>query len=119
MKNISNTQIILYAILLFHLFIFGHASYLLFSDFTGFNFQYFRLVGMLIFTLAWLGICLKKRIFTLIYFSLIVLELMAKMFFGSLIFGEVIGDIFFPADVLFIGVVIILYKQIFNERSSA
>ncbi len=118
MKNISNTKIILLSILIFHSLVLIHASYLLFTDFMGFNIQYLRLVGMLIFTLTWAGIFLRKRIFALIYFSLIIFELLSKMFFGKYTYGDVFGDIYFPADIIFLGIVILLYKQIFGERST-
>jgi hypothetical protein len=43
-------------------------------------------------------------------------ELAMKLFFGKYIFGEVFGDVFFPADLIFSFIILLLYTQHFNER---
>jgi energy-coupling factor transporter transmembrane protein EcfT len=90
----------------------------MFTDFNGLNIEHGHPIALLIFTLCWLGVFLRKRIFALLYFSLIVVELMMKLFFGNYLYGEVFGKVFFPADILFLFVILFLYKQIFGERST-
>lgn len=116
MLNRSTLKIILGAILLFHVALFIHAAYLMFSDFNGLDIQYGRLAMMLLFTITWLGIYFQKRLSALVYFSLVTFELLMKLFFGKVVFGDVFGNVFFPADILFIFIVLFLYKQIFGER---
>ncbi|HMT34955.1 MAG: hypothetical protein IPL09_02780 [Bacteroidetes bacterium] len=116
--NQSTTKIITGCILIFHAAITLHLFYLMFSDYNGWTLQHLGPFAKLVFTLCWLGVFFKKRIFGLLYFSLIVLELMMKLFFGKYIFGEVFGEVFFPADILFVFVILILYKQLFGERST-
>ncbi len=116
--NQSITKLILGSIFLFHLAITLHSFFLLFSDFTVLTIEHAHPVALLLFTLCWLGVFFGKRIFALLYFSLVLLELMMKLFFGNYLFGELFGKVFFPADVLFLFVILILYKQIFGERST-
>ena len=118
MKNLSIAKIIIGGILLFHIFVTLHSFYSMFSNFTEFTLYHVDPFAKLVFTIAWAGIFLKQRIFGLIYFSLIVIELMMKIFFQSSLFGNVLGDIFYPADLLFVFVILMLYKQIFGERSA-
>jgi hypothetical protein len=116
--NISTAKIIIGSILLFHIFVTLHAFYVMFTDFDAMTISHAQPVAMLAFTLCWAGLLFKKRIFGLVYFSLVVLELMMKLFFGNYLFGEVFGKVFFPADILFVFVILLLYKQIFGERSA-
>lgn len=116
--NQSTAKIILGSIFLFHIGITAHSFYLMFTDFDGFTIEHAHPFALLLFTLCWLGLFLKRRIFGLLYFSLVLLELMMKMFFGRYLFGEVFGRVLFPADILFVFVILILYKHIFGERST-
>ena len=45
-------------------------------------------------------------------------ELAMKLFFGRYIFGQVVGDVFFPADLLFAFIILMLYNQHFNARNA-
>ncbi|MBK7690060.1 MAG: hypothetical protein IPK62_08385 [Bacteroidetes bacterium] len=116
--NQSTTKLILGSIFLFHLGITIHSFYLLFTDFTGLTLEHAHPMALLLFTLCWMGVYFGKRIFALLYFSLVLLELMMKLFFGNYLFGELFGKVFFPADILFLFIILILYKQIFGERSA-
>ncbi len=119
MKNISTAKIILGSILLFHVILTLHAFFVMFSDFEGMTIAHAQPFAMLLFTLCWLGLLLKKRIFGLLYFSLVMTELVMRLLFGKFLYGDIFGSVFFPADILFVFVILFLYKQIFGERSVA
>lgn len=114
----SNTisKFLLLGILLFHLIITLHSTYTYFYDFTTITLYHGTPIAYLIFTLSWLGITLRKKIFPLIYFSLIILELLIRFFFGKFELGVIYGNILFPLDILFFFIVMILYKSIYAER---
>ena len=95
-------QLFLLAILLFHIIITGHGFY--------------SPIMQLLFTAAWAGIFFKKRWSFFLYLSMLFYELAMKLFFGKYIFGEVFGDVFFPADLIFSFIILLLYTQHFNER---
>jgi hypothetical protein len=109
-------QILLYSILLFHGGIALHGLYTMFSDYNGWSLFHLRPFLQLLYTLAWLGICLKKRWTFFVYISLMFYELAMKLFFGKYDFGAVFGDVFFPVNLLFAIIVLMLYTQHFNER---
>ena len=106
------------AILLFHAAISLHGFYTMFSDFNGWTIYHMRPFLQLLFTLAWAGICFQKRWSFFVYISLLFYELAMKLFFGTSLFGLVFGDVFFPADLLFAFIILLLYKHHFNERSA-
>ena len=103
-------------ILLFHAFISVHGFYTMFSDYSGWTLYHMRPILQLLFTLAWAGIYFQKRWSFFVYISLLFYELAMKLFFGKTLFGLVFGDVFFPADLLFAFIVLLLYKHHFNER---
>lgn len=109
---------LIFSILLFHLAISIHGFYVMFSDYSGWTLYHLRPFLQLLFTLAWVGIFLRKRWGFFVYISLLFYELAMKLFFGKNLFGLVFGDVFFPADLLFAMIVLLLYKHHFNERSA-
>ncbi len=115
-KNYSRLFVL--AILLFHIAITLHGFYTMFSDYTDWTLFHFRPFMQLLFTLAWAGICLKKRWSFFMYLSMLFYELAMKLFFGKFVFGQVFGDVFFPADLVFAFVILLLYNQHFNASDS-
>ena len=113
-KNYS--QLFVLAILLFHIIITGHGFYTMFSDYSGWTIYHLRPIMQLLFTAAWAVIFFKKRWSFFLYLSMLFYELAMKLFFGKYIFGEVFGDVFFPADLIFSFIILLLYTQHFNER---
>ncbi len=112
----SYTRIIIYCILLFHAAITVHGFVTMFSDHSEWTLYDFRPFMQLLFTLVWAGICFQKRWCFFAYVSLMFYELAMKLFFGRYLYGEIFGDVFFPADLLFAIIILMLYKQHFNER---
>jgi len=108
-------RILILAILAFHLAITLHGFYTMFSDYAGWSIYHLRPIFQLLFTLAWAGIYFKKRWSFFLYISFMFYELAMKLFFGKYIFGDVFGDVFFPADLIFAIIMLMLYRQHFNE----
>lgn len=119
MQKISTAKMIVGCILLFHIALTLHSAYVMFSDFEGMTMAHAQPFAMLAFTLCWAGVVMKKRLFGLLYFSLVMTELVMRLLFGKFLYGDIFGSVFFPADILFVFVILILYKQIFGERSTA
>ena len=112
---INFLKILTYSILTFHAFITVHGFYTMYDDFEVFTIDHARPLSQLIFTVVWAAIVFKKRWGFFAYVTLIIYELGMKLFFGRYSFGEVFGDVFFPADLLFAFIILLLYKQHFNE----
>jgi hypothetical protein len=91
----------------------------MFSDYDRFTLFHFRPFFQLLFTLTWAGIFFKKRWSFFIYLTLMFYELAMKLFFGRYEYGQVFGDIFFPADLIFAIIILLLYNQHFNERTTS
>jgi len=113
-KNYSGLFVL--AILIFHIAITAHGFITWFSDFNGWTLDHFRPFMQLLFTIAWAFIYFKKRLAFFAYISMMFFEIAMKLFFGKYVFGDVFGDVFFPADLVFSFVILLLYKQHFNER---
>lgn len=105
-------------ILFFHLAITAHGFYTMFPLTEGWSLYAIRPFFQLLFTLVWAGIFFQKRWCFFLYLSLLFYELAMKLFFGKYIFGQVFGDVFFPADLVFAFLILLLYKQHFGERNS-
>ncbi len=116
MKQLSPYLII--GILIFHVLATLFAFYTMFSDYTGWTIYHVYPFGLILFTLAWFGIFMKKRWAAFVYFSLMFFELAMKLFFGSYTFGKVLGTILFPLDLLFAFVILLLYKIHYGDRSA-
>jgi hypothetical protein len=113
--NQTNSRILSITLLLFHAVITAHGFYTMFADFDGWNLYHARPLMQLLFTFVWLIITLKKRWGFFVYITLIFYELTVKLFFGQYEFGQIFGDVFFPADLLFAFIVLLLYKQLFHK----
>ena len=107
-------QVFTYAILFFHVAITAHGFYTMFSGFDQWTLDHLRPFFQLLFTLTWALICLKKRWAFFLYLTICLYELGMKLFFGGYNFGQVFGDVFFPVDLLFAFVILLLYKQQFQ-----
>lgn len=73
---------------------------------------------LLLFGLAWLGIVLKKRWCAFAYLLLTIYELMMQFFFHNSTFGEVFGKVLFPADLIFLSIVVLSYRAHFNSNNA-
>lgn len=116
MKQFS--PFIVLGILIFHIVATIWAFYTMFSDYTIWTINHAYPFGLLLFTLAWTGIYLKKRWCAFAYFMLMFLEIAIKLFFGHNAFGEALGSILFPLDLVFSFSILILYKLHFGDRSA-
>lgn len=112
-------QILTFSILFFHVAIAAHGFLTMFSGFTEWSIDHLRPFAQLLFSLAWAGICLKRRWSFFIYLTLCLYELAMKLFFGGYVYGQVFGDVFFPADLLFAFMILLTYKQQFHARNEA
>ena len=115
----SYARIIVFLILAFHVLATLWTSYTWFSDYSGWTIYHCTPILDVVFTATWLGIALQKRWAAFVYFLLVFQELMVKLFFGKYVFGEVFGDVFFPLDLIFAFVILILYKLHFGERTAS
>lgn len=111
----SYSSYILTGILVFHIFITLLSFYSLFTDYTGWTNYHLVPFGYLVYTLLWVGVCKKSRIISLAYLLVSLLEIGAKLFLSKSALGEVLGDVLFPANLIFIAIIALLYNLIFKS----
>lgn len=111
----SYTSYILIGILVFHIFITLMSFYSLFTDYTGWTNYHLVPFGYLVYTLLWVGVCKKSRIISLAYLLVSLLEIGAKLFLSKSALGQVLGDVLFPANLIFIAIIALLYNLIFKS----
>lgn len=107
---------VIWGILAYHVVAFGLSFYTFYLETSSPTLYRFDPVAKLLFTLAWLGVALKKRWSAFAYFLLCLYELAVRLFFGNTRFGDVFGDIFFPVDLLFIFLLLIAYREHFRSN---
>jgi hypothetical protein len=111
----SYSSYILIGILVFHIFITLFSFYSLFTDYTTWTNYHLVPFGYLVYTLLWVGVCKKSRIISLAYLLVSLLEIGAKLFLSKSALGEVLGDVLFPANLIFIAIIALLYNLIFKS----
>ncbi|MBL7772373.1 MAG: hypothetical protein JNM95_05915 [Chitinophagaceae bacterium] len=109
---------VIWGILGFHVFALGLSVYTFQIESQDLGIYRFDTLLKLLFTLAWLGITLKKRWCAFAYFLLCLYELVMRFFFRKTVFAEVFGDILFPADVLFIFILMFAYREHFRQETT-
>jgi len=110
-----NTNIVFYGILIFHLFWCSLSFYTLFSDFTLWTSYHWIPFILLLFTLVWLGACQRNYLFGLAYIALVMIEFLSRAAFrGSIWVEEVVKGLMFPVDLIFVAVLLILFKRHFG-----
>jgi hypothetical protein len=111
----SYISYILNGILAFHIFITLWSFYSLFTDYTGWTNYHLVPFGYLIYTVLWVGVCKKSRLISLAYLLVSLLEVGAKLFLNKSALGQAIGDVMFPANLIFIAIIALLYNLIFKS----
>ena len=111
----SYISYVLNGILVFHLFITLLSFYSLFTDYTGWTNYHLLPFGYLLYTILWVGVCKKNRLISLAYLLVSLLEIGAKLFLTKSAIGQVLGDILFPANLIFIAIIALLYNLIFKS----
>lgn len=110
----DNTKIIFYSILAFHLVWCLFSFYSMFSDFDGWTIYHSQPFLFLLFTLVWLGVCFKNYIFGFIYIGMVMAEFLTKATMRDTIWADVFGEILFPIDLIFVAVLLFLFKTHFG-----
>ncbi len=111
----SYISYVLNGILVFHLFITLLSFYNLFTDYTGWTNYHLLPFGYLLYTILWVGVCKKNRLISLAYLLVSLLEIGAKLFLTKSTIGQVLGDVLFPANLIFIAIIALLYNLIFKS----
>lgn len=107
---------VVWGILAFHIIALGTSIYYFNIETPNLGIYRFDSLFKLLFTLAWLGIALKKRWCAFAYFLLCLYELAMRLFFRKTQFADVFGDILFPLDLLFIFVLLLAYREHFRSN---
>lgn len=110
----SNTNIIFFSILAFHIIWCFTSFYFLFSDFEGWTIYHFKPFAVLLLTLAWAGVCAKKYILGLVYIGLVMVEFLTKAVTRGSIYAEVFGEVMFPVDLIFVSILLFLFRSHFG-----
>lgn len=110
---------VVWGILAFHGIALGTSIYYFNIETPNLGIYRFDSLFKLLFTLAWLGIALKKRWCAFAYFLLCLYELAMRLFFRKTQFAAVFGDILFPLDLLFIFILLLAYREHFRSNKSS
>lgn len=86
----------------------------MFSDFEGWTIYHTRPFLLLVFTVVWLGVCLKKSFFGFAYIALVMLEFLTMAALRDTQWSEIFGNILFPIDLVFVSILLFLFKQHFG-----
>lgn len=107
---------VLVAILLFHLGLTILSFYTFYIDSQeSTRFQFYPL-ALLLYSIVWLGIVMKRKMFVYAYFSLCFMELGFRVIPYAAQWKDVFGDVLFPANLLFMGLVVLTWNLIFSEH---
>ncbi len=109
-----NTNIIFYSILMFHIAWCLFSFYSTFSDFEIWTTYHWQPFGLLLLTLAWLGVCTKKYIFGFIYIGLVMIEFLMKAVFRDQPWADIFETLMFPVDLIFVAILLFLFKSHFG-----
>lgn len=110
----ANTNIIFYSILAFHIVWCLTSFYSMFAEFDSWTIYHFKPFCMLLLTLAWVGVCAKNYIFGLVYIGLVMIEFLTKAVMRGSIEAEVFGKVMFPVDLIFVSILLLLFKNHFG-----
>lgn len=110
-----NTSIVFYCILFFHVLWCAYSFYSMFTDYTGWTSYHLIPFILLSFTLLWFGACRKQYLFGLAYIGLVMIEFLSRAAFReSAWVKEVVEGLMFPVDLIFVAVLLILFKRHFG-----
>lgn len=109
-----NTQIIFYCILAFHAIWCLFSFYTMFSEFEGWTIYHARPFLLLLFTVVWFGVCRKITFFGFAYIGLVMVEFLTKAVMRDTTWGEIFGTVLFPIDLVFVSILLFLFKQHFG-----
>lgn len=110
----ANTNIIFFSILAFHIIWCLTSFYSMFSDFEGWTIYHFKPIGMLLLTLAWVGVCAKKYLLGLTYIALVMIEFLTKAVMRGDVYADVFGEVMFPVDLIFVTILLFFFKPHFG-----
>ena len=109
-----NTNIVFFSILAFHVIWCVFSFYSMFSDFSGWTIYHWRPFLLLVFTLVWAGVCARKYLFGFFYIGIVMIEFLTKAAFRETTWAEVIGEVLFPIDLIFVAILLFLFKTHFG-----
>jgi len=110
-----NTNIIFYGILIFHVLWCLFSFYSMFSDYDGWTSLHLIPFIILVFTAVWYGACRKQYVFGLVYIAMVMVEFLSRAVFrGSPWVEDVVERLMFPVDLLFVAVLLVLFKKHFG-----
>lgn len=110
----TNTNIIFYSILAFHIVWCLASFYSSFSDFDIWTKYHWQPFGFLVLTVAWAGVCTKKYVFGFVYIGLVMMEFLGRAAFRGTAWGDIINGLMFPVDLIFVSILLFLFKTHFG-----
>lgn len=88
----------------------------MFTDYSGWTTYHYLPFAYLLYAILWTGVCYKNKVFALAYLLISLAEIGMKLFMSKSIIGNVLGDILFPANLIFIAILVLLYNMIFKPQ---
>ncbi len=110
----GSTNIIFYSILIFHVAWCSFSFYSTFSDFEIWTKYHWQPIALLVLTLAWVGVCMKKYIFGFVYIGLVMVEFLMKAVFRDSVWADVFDTLMFPVNLIFVAILLFLFKPHFG-----
>lgn len=104
---------VLILILLFHVLISLFHNITLYIDSSNFTLYHAAAAVYFLYTFLWWLVYRKKRWALIVYTLLSISELLIHLYVQHSVIRDAFGDVLFPANFLFVGIVTILYRQIF------
>lgn len=109
---------ILLVVLIFHIGLTLLGLYTFFIDSYENNRYQLYPLSLLLYSIIWFGIFKRKKPFVYIYFFLCLLELGFKVLPPLSGWKDVLGEVLFPANLLFLGLIVITWNNIFSTNES-
>lgn len=111
----SYSSYILIGILVFHIGLTLFSFYTMFTDYISWTNYHLIPFAYLLYAVLWFGVYKKSRVFSFAYLMVSLLEIGAKLFLSKSAIGNVLGDVMFPANLVFISIIALLYNVIFKS----
>ncbi len=110
----ATTNIVFFSILTFHILWCLYAFYSMFNEYDGWTVYHWQPLVVLLYTIVWAGICFKNYWFGFAYIGLVMIAFLIKAAFKQNEWASVIGEALFPVDLIFVAVLLILFKTHFG-----
>lgn len=103
-------------ILICHVLFLAFSFYTFYADYSGFTLYHYRPWFLLVYTLVWAFITIKHKWAVWAYLLLCTFDAACHFVYRKTPWGLALENSLFPVSILFLAVVVLLYKSHFNSN---